>query len=360
MLNMTIDDINRALSCRLEEERKEEDYRKYLEEFLSKYLDMVSAISADAQKSELPEGFVLDELLKELSSTNYALLDAYTKYSEGKVASAIRIMCERFMTPGAVRTMKISSSDDWYRVRTKERRGSGFLPKEMFHIPFSKRTEVVNYRYSISGYPCLYLGNTILTCWEEMSCPALDDIVVSRVKLNKAESLPVLDLRMPKLLNEKPLFYDKPEDEVKSDNLQLLKTWPLIIACSIKTITPESSFKHEYVHPQLLMLALRESMSDMYGVAYTSTHIDKNIDDSALSYTNVAIPVRKVQATGYCQDLAAKFSLTRGVSFMEADLKNVFGPEYDEDDEVLNFSNIKFNQLEKYLGNIELEVIKDN
>ena len=82
-----------------------------------------------------------------------------------------------------------------------------FFADEMFHIPFEKRTDIVNYRYSITGYPCLYIGNSILSCWEEMHTPALDDFVVSRVQVNSDKQVKTLDLRIPYQTGSKPLHY---------------------------------------------------------------------------------------------------------------------------------------------------------
>ena len=45
--------------------------------------------------------------------------------------------------------------------------------KELFHIPISKRGIVKTQRYSIPGYPCLYLGKSIYGCWEEMRRPPM-------------------------------------------------------------------------------------------------------------------------------------------------------------------------------------------
>lgn len=83
-----------------------------------------------------------------------------------------------------------------------------------------------------------------------MHCPALDDLVVSRVEVKENNSVKVIDLRLPE--NEMM------QGDKRKENFKLLMTWPLIIACSIKTITPDAPFKFEYVHPQLLMLALKE------------------------------------------------------------------------------------------------------
>ena len=161
------------------------------------------------------------------------------------------------------------------------------------------------------------------------------------------------------------------QNEICKLYLMLLKTWPLIIACSIKTITPDAQFKYEYIHPQLLMLALKEQENDFYGIAYTSTHIDSNMGEDNDKYTNVAIPVKQVRGKGLCKILCDTFSITRGVPFMEAEIKNVFdmANNYNlEDGHLVStcrggtapYENTKFGQLEEFLksSSVKLESLK--
>lgn len=104
---------------------------------------------------------------------------------------------KKFLVDDAIKTFDLVPTQSWFRARKATKSASGFKAKEMFHIPFEKRTEVVNYRYSITGYPYLYIGNTILSCWEEMHTPALDDFVVSRIQVNNGKQVKTLDLRIP-------------------------------------------------------------------------------------------------------------------------------------------------------------------
>lgn len=110
------------------------------------------------------------------------------------------------------------------------------------------------------------------------------------------------------------------------------------------------------------MLALKEQETDIYGVTYTSTHVDSNMSADIDKYTNVAIPVKQVRGKGLCKKLCETFSVTRGVPFMEADIKNVFDMANNfslDEDGCLNIStfrdgsapyeNTKFGQLEEFL-----------
>lgn len=365
---MTLDEINQLIIVALSQERPtDKAYKEYLRDIFKICRDTIGQLSKDCIANDLPLDFNFDMLKKELQKSTNALLRAYNSYSEGKLITAINIM-KKFLADDAIKTINLVPDQSWFRARKNNTSANGFKAKDMFHIPFEKRTDVVNYRYSISGYPCLYIGNTILSCWEEMHTPALDDFVVSRVQVNNDKQVKTLDLRIPCLSN-KTLTGEQSEEERREANLMLLKTWPLIIACSIKTITPDSQFKYEYIHPQLVMLALKERETEIYGVTYTSTHVDNNMSDDVEKYTNVAIPVKQVKSKGLCKKLCEIFSITRGVSFMEADIKNVFDLETDfsiETDGCLYvttfrdgsapYEKTKFGQLEEYLKSFYVQL----
>lgn len=364
--NMTIHEFNRAIKSKLQIERNPNvAYKEYLRDFFKFYRKLVSDnVDADFVSNYLPPATNVNVLNKEILNTTNALLRAYNTYSEGKISTSITIMRNRFLdTDGSnisMRSLELNNTLNWYRARKLTKSNRQFQAKEMFHIPFEKRTEVVNYRYSISGYPCLYLGRTILGCWEEMGTPALDDLAISRLRVTDGSSIKVFDLRIPPEFTSTSLFGEPEESAKKQQNLDLLMTWPLIISCTIKTITPDASFKHEYVHSQLLMLALIEN-SSYYGVAYTSTHMDKNMSSNEDDYCNVAIPVKKVKDKGICSTLSALFKLMRGVPLMEMDIKNVFNESPTVTGGTLSIpdptSHTKFEQAERWMDRIPLESI---
>lgn len=311
---LSLNEINEIIKVKLQKNRNHEiNYKDYLRGLFKFYRDSVNQISNKSFIDDLPEGLNHEYLRKELLKRTNALLNAYNSYMKGELSTAITIMRRAFLKDDVLQTYTLNSKQKWFRARLKGDGKNGFEPKDMFHIPFQMRTNVVNYRYSISGHPCLYFGSTILSCWEEMRCPALDDFVVSRLSVRDNSSIQVVDLRFP----EKDMEGDK-----RKRNLKLLMTWPLIIACSIKTITPNAPFKFEYIHLQLLMLALKEE-NEYWGVAYTSTHIDTNMSAELSDYTNIAISVRCIKEKGYCDDLAKNIYLSRGLSFIEAEIKNI-------------------------------------
>jgi len=66
----------------------------------------------------------------------------------------------------------------------------------MFHIPMNKRESIQSYRYSIPGYPCLYLANQGSLCWFECGMP--NSFFISEFRLSyKYKELNILNLARP-------------------------------------------------------------------------------------------------------------------------------------------------------------------
>ena len=217
----------------------------------------------------------------------------------------------------------------YYRVRKKNEQI--FQHKDMFHIPFNLRGQVTTQRYSMPGYPCLYLGKSIYACWEELKRPALDDFAVSAFKAKKKFYL--LDLRLRKG------FY------TKENCLQFLKMLPIILACSMKVKNDDDNFKPEYILPQLLLhIVIVQHQSDgiinvsadenikIEGIVYSSVavHDDFNFANSPTTYyigDCVVLPV-KVTSSGnqnlYCQDLISKFMVSNPKYYESDYIKDSF------------------------------------
>ena len=57
---------------------------------------------------------------------------------------------------------------NFYRLRSVKL-GEAKTQEKMFHPPFEKRSGLGNYRFSIPGYPCLYLGRSLKICSIEVN-----------------------------------------------------------------------------------------------------------------------------------------------------------------------------------------------
>lgn len=351
---LDFDSLNKDLIEKLSYPRDNEDFYTHLSSLFESYKTGLDKIADSIFQSFLPNIYTKEDVIKNVKNKTSRLLAIYTYYSTGRISTAIRSMENLILQKDHMyKMLELNNENKWYRARILDREHRNYSPIDMFHVPFELRHLVKNYRYSISGYPCLYIGKTVLTCWEEMHKPSLDDFIVNQFIIKK--EIKVLDLTLPESCpDSSPLFGDKTEYEKKLDLYCLLLTWPLIIACSIPAKHPDAPFKAEYVIPQLLMQAIQKDES-LYGIAYTSTRRDSNFTPYLVNHMNIALPARKVQSKGHCEELKSKFLVTRGVPYMEADIMNCFKePEQYTPDE---YEKTKFYQLEQYISRLKPDSI---
>jgi len=136
-----------------------------------------------------------------------------------------------------------------FRGRTGDY-NSNFTRENIFHIPFNLREKVSTERFSIPGQPCLYLGQSIFTVWQELRRPRIEELYVSRFRAD--ENLKILDMALT--YNElcKVKLLSIPEIAKKYLITNLFR-----IACSVRVKNADNrSFKSEYIIPQLLLLVI--------------------------------------------------------------------------------------------------------
>lgn len=138
---------------------------------------------------------------------------------------------------------------------------------DLFHVPFDKRELINTERYSIPGFPCLYLGGSVYVCWEELGRPDFDKLYVSRYEANP--KLKILDLSYT--AQDFILADSGKSMEDKEFVKKFLITWSIICACSIKVKDiSKRKFKTEYVIPQIILQVARSYGID--GIAYFSVN----------------------------------------------------------------------------------------
>ena len=310
--------------------RENGDFRKDLEAVLTRYTEDVKQIDVEI----FPSQAIKDEALEKISTLSDKIKEVVGLYYDGRRANALQSFRGQMECPDGLFehiglysvntiTLKNHRNDDgglkqveeptiWFRARVfEDKREHTF--KEMFHIPLNKREKVSTQRYSAPGYPCLYLGNTVYSCWEEMHRkPHFDDLMFSGFRVRN--SFTVYDLRIPK------------EDEFSGENLiKVLLRIPLIISCMVRVKNTDDPFKPEYIIPQLLIETIicnnREKWQDQqgpcdmpWGVIYTSTHISKDFPYGTDYLENIALPVISCDGSDgspdYCEVLASLFDIT--------------------------------------------------
>lgn len=203
------------------------------------------------------------EIVKNLTKS---LGDTVNEYLNGKLESAYTSFKGAMEQIKGFLPVKTIHNRTFYRMRAD---GGITDKKEFYHLPFDKIHLSKSERFSIEGYPCLYLGYSKRVCEMEISSGSLAKFVLKE-SLNN-----ILDLT----LGQGDGKNDIPE-------IDLVKVYPLIASCYIvpfysilqeKECRPNKSlFREEYIIPQLLTLYLREE-GVANGIIYYSVK-DPNLD----------------------------------------------------------------------------------
>ncbi len=221
-----------------------------------------------------------------------------------------------------LRAKSINPGAFFFRIRENNTYNL-FEREEMFHIPFEKRELTSNQRFSMSGYPCLYLNQSIYGCWEELHRPNIDQCNIVCIK--NVKSIRLISLSMPKL----DLRTISPKD---------IYSIVLSLVCSLKVDNPNAPFKPEYIIPQNVLNCLikrnsRRRAIDYHGIKYTSTIYGSKqciFNDRAL-FENFVFPIQENKKAGLCRGLCNMFEIsdptTMLISRLSKDVYNEHLPQ---------------------------------
>ena len=182
----------------------------------------------------------------------------------------------------------------------------------MFHIPLNMRGIIKTQRYSFPGYPCLYLGTSINACWEELHRPLLSNSMVSLLELQR--QVGYISLVLPNLKE----IQEANNEKICSENKlrKFILGYPLLISCYAKVNNYSNPYKPEYLIPQLLTEYIisrnkERKSKGIYGILYTSVHINNDLKFSDKEFVNWAIPVLEpLSDSKYCPILCDTFKIT--------------------------------------------------
>lgn len=341
---MNINEFYKLVKGFLLEPREEENYSSHLKASFGGYLEAVMDIDNACFKDGSDGKINLKETIDKVCQR---IIECIDLYSHAKIDECISKMRE-MLNLNMFCTYVLDSESVWYRSRMVSGRERVLKANKMFHVPFELVRKIGNNRFSISGYPCLYLSNTIWACWEEMKEPSMEDFCTSLLKPTR--EIELLDLRLPN-----GAYYQEVE--------KVLCSLPLIIACSIEVEYPDDPFKPEYVIPQIVMLAL-VNHERFQGCSFTSTKKIDNFDWPDDLLTNVAMPVKCVNEKGLCPKLVDSFLVSDSINYKyevlkcniasvrcssNADIMEIFGGPHVEETIYEDYEGSIFGQMEKIL-----------
>lgn len=258
------------------------------------------------------------------------LMDKPLKIYQKSVMEQFEIAGDRYGKDDDLKLFRVVSVEDnkpYSRVR-------------VFHTPYNLRSKVSTSRYSIAGYPSLYLGTTLALCCEEIHMnPHQNFALASIFKLERTLEYTNTNIRVIEL-GVKPqdflnVEYNNESHERRISHSLLesssvrsayLLWYPLIASCSYIRTNKNDPFAAEYIIPQLLMQWVRNeigsSKGDEYdqlvGIRYFSCASVK-ASDMGFNYVFPTSGQQKSAELPYCSVLAKAFRLTNPVYIHEHD-----------------------------------------
>ena len=257
------------------------------------------------------------DIVRDVNDIVHMLHDTIVYHFKGDPISAYELFEKFFLKDGKYFILFCPQIPDYpdftlYRMRTEKYSSPG----ELFHIPFDKRSKVSPERFSILGYPILYLGKSFYICWEELNIPDINNITVSLFKpkrhLNLVDLTFPVDVSCPWMAYSFFIFY------------------PLIMASMVRVKNPDDPFKPEYCIPQDFLTFIKhhgkvnDTMID--GIMYMSSKVKENATISNSGFNNILLLTNNTdQKEGYCSDLANKLQMSDPFTIPQnclADVKN--------------------------------------
>lgn len=293
--------------------------------------------------------------VKDIKRVNGLLIRAVNNYLNGfpskSYATFERVMDLLMQTPLKIYQKSVMEQFDHYGnhnreddlklfrvVRVNDNRP--YKRERVFHTPYNLRSKVSTSRYSIAGYPSLYLGTSLALCCEEIHLDPYKDLALAALfKLEREIEYTNTNIRVIELgVKPQDFLQERNENESyqrfipnslleQSDIRSAYLLWyPLIAACSFIRTNKNDPFAAEYIIPQLLMQWVRSEVGSanhddcdqLIGIRYFSCASVK-ASDMGFNYVFPTSGQQKAAELPYCSVLARAFRLTPPIYIHEYD-----------------------------------------
>lgn len=207
----------------------------------------------------------------------------------------------------------------------------------VFHTPYNLRSKVSTCRYSIAGYPSLYLGTSLALCCREIGLLSKEKMgLASGYKLDRSYRRTNINIRVIELaIKPQDFLYQLTTDdrEIKSQKKgRIIKQhiienpvvreayllwYPLIASCSFIRADRNDPFAAEYIVPQLLMQWVRKEIKrfdhscryELIGIRYFSC-VSKKASEMGFNYVFPTSGSQVSAALPFCRVLTKIFLFT--------------------------------------------------
>ena len=273
-----------------------------------------------------------EKVFRLLNSTLRQYENADLKAAQENFEQLMIVIKENLFYATLFEEIKLSTEKGTFRIRIRRSRANRFFriravkaqdtriennAYELFHIPVTKRQFISNERFSLSGFPTLYLATALPLAWQECGYPEKyywSEFRCSEL-LGTDESAdnPLGKMRLLALYSPHEiaiwgmsLKYNEPELWIAVIR-RYLAIYPLVLACSFANANGGTPFKQEYIIPQMLMQWVYRHKRKCSGISYFSCMDDSTIPDKWNAY-NIALPaVKPYDENGYSNKLQELF-----------------------------------------------------
>ena len=212
-----------------------------------------------------------------------------------------------------------SNGGRYFRIRAVDGRSQTIKsnPNELFHIPINKRAYTSSERFSLGGFPSLYLSTVLPLAWQECGYPQKYyyseyqyDKMTNETR-NYEDELKFFALYSPKEIYEWGISMKLNDFEVWLEFvIRYLILYPLVLGCSFVNHGGKVSYKQEYIIPQMLMQWVQRNNEIVQGVSYF-TCLDIEMMPKEYCGYNLAIPIMKpYDEKNYSERLRKEFIWT--------------------------------------------------
>lgn len=302
--------------------------------------------------------------LRQLNEVCQNLTAAIQTYLDGFPAEAYRCLCK--VMEILVRTpLKLSYSGETQRMKhqlvgncavevpplfrvTTVPDNKPYPRERIFHTPYDMRSKVSSSRYSIAGFPSLYLGTSLELCCEEIHLNPYQSYGLAGVfrptgplrQMEPEMEIWELSIKPQDFLETQVWENDTPygrerrrgshdgELWLKDEAVRgaYLMWYPLVAACSYIRVNKADPFAAEYIIPQLLMQWVRDQMRESHqrgenavvGIRYFSC-ASVRASRMGVNYVFPTSGVWKWEKKPYCPVLAKTFRVSKPVYIHEFD-----------------------------------------
>ncbi len=293
-------------------------YKDETDEYLN-LLGMIDGSEFELDKKEKIQ-HKLRGLRKEIEKNINSIISVFNYYEGANPKAAqeeIDIMMERMKADFFVTSIddwvKVSINEDsfntqlritpgrqFYRVRAVEEETKDIQnnPDELFHIPLSKKAVTNNERFSLAGFPSLYLSSMLPLAWQECGYPKkyyysefqYEKICGSAYERQLENELKFLALYSPDEICDWGVSVKYNKFDLWLEVItRYMKQFPLILACAFVNHSGKVSYKQEYIVPQMLMQWVQRNNDVIQGISYF-TCVDLTMFNNRWCAYNIVIP----------------------------------------------------------------------